>query len=132
MANNRFRENKFLNESGSKTGNWYMNRLDYFQFYTYPKYNKHKYLALTGGVLFLYIALKVLSNTILGAIPFLYVSYVALLSFYILRLKTCRYRGYLFYPKRFINFYKDREVGVDLNDFDSVATMQKSRNGILR
>jgi hypothetical protein len=125
MPNKKFRESRYLNESGSKTGNWYMNRLDYFQFNEYPGYKKHKYFALFIGVLCLYLGLKMLKVSFLGSIPFFYCSYIALLSFNLLRTKICRYNGYFIYPKKFVKFYKDREVEVDLNDFDSVATMSK-------
>jgi len=125
MANNKFRENKFLNESGSNTGNWYMNRLDYFQFHEYPEYKKHKYLALFAGVFLYYLGMKVIPLSFFGSLPLFYFTYVTLLSFNLFRTKTCRYRGYFLYPKKVINFFKDREIEVDLNDFDSIATMSK-------
>jgi len=125
MPNKKFRESRYLNESGSKTGNWYMNRLDYFQFNEYPEYKKHKYIALFASVFFLYLGLKILKANFLISLPLFYLSYIALLSFNLLRTKVCRYKGYFIYPKRFVKFYRDREVEVDLNDFDSVATMSK-------
>jgi hypothetical protein len=125
MPNKKFRENRYLNESGSKTGNWYMNRLDYFQFNEYPEYKKHKYIALFAGVFFLYLGLKILKANFLVSLPLFYLSYIALLSFNLLRTKVCRYKGYFLYPKKFVKFYRAREVEVDLNDFDSVATMSK-------
>ena len=125
MANNKFRENKYLNESGSKTGNWYMNRLDYFQFHQYPEYNKHKYMALLVGVLLFYLTIKTIKLTFFGALPLAYLSYVAFLSFNLLRTQVCKYSGYFLYPSQLINFFRAREITVDLNDFDSIATMSK-------
>jgi hypothetical protein len=120
-----FRENKYLNESGSKTGNWYMNRLDYFQFHEYPAYKKHKFFALFMCVFAYFLGLEVLSFSFLTSIPCFYLVYVALLSFVLLRTRKCRYRGYFLYPARIIKFFRTIEVEVDLNDFDSVATMSK-------
>ena len=122
---NEFRESKYLNESGSKTGNWFMNRLDYFQFHEYPKYKRHKYISLLFGVFLAYLSLKISQGNLLGALPFIYLSYVSLLSFNLLRTKICRYRGYFFYPKRIVKFLRTIEVETDLDDFDSVATMSK-------
>lgn len=121
----KFRENKYLNESGSKTGNWYMNRLDYFQFHEYPKYKKHKFITLPLGIFFYFLGLSVLELHFLASIPFFYLCYVALFSFYLLRSKRCRYKGYFLYPTSFIKFFRSIEVDVDLNDFDSIATMSK-------
>jgi hypothetical protein len=120
-----FRENKYLNESGSKTGNWYMNRLDYFQFHEYPAYKKHKFLALFICVFVYFVGLEVLSFSFLASIPCFYLFYVALLSFVLLRTRKCRYKGYFLYPARIIRFFRTIEVEVDLNDFDSIATMSK-------
>jgi hypothetical protein len=125
MPNKKFRENRYLNESGSKTGNWYMNRLDYFKFNEYPEYKVHKYMALVACMLLIYLGFKILKISFLGSLPFFYLAYISLLSFNLLRTKICRYKGYFIYPKRFINFFRAREVEVDLNDFDSVATMSK-------
>lgn len=125
MPNKKFRESRYLNESGFKTGNWYMNRLDYFQFNEYSEYKKHKFIAFLAGVFLIYLGLKILKTTFLGSLPFLYLGYIALLSFNLLRTKVCRYNGYFIYPKKIITFFRAREVEVDLNDFDSVATMSK-------
>jgi len=125
MPNKKFRESRYLNESASKTGNWYMNRLDYFQFNEYPEYTKHKYIALFFGAFLIYLGLKTISTTFLGSLPLFYLGYIALLSFHLLRTKICRYNGYFIYPNKFIKFFRAREIEVDLNDFDSVATMHK-------
>lgn len=125
MPNKEFRENRYLNETGSKTGSWYMNRFDYFQFNEYPEYKKHKFFALIAAIFLFYFGLKILKTTFLGSLPVFYLGYIALLSFHLLRTKVCRYKGYFIYPKKVIKFFRDREVEVDLNDFDSVATMTK-------
>jgi len=120
-----FRGSKYLNESGSKRGNWYMNRLDYFQFHEYPAYKRHKYLSLIIGIALYFISIKVLKVSLLAFIPCIYFCYVAIFTFYLLRTKRCRYKGYFLYPKRFVNFFRSIEIEVDLHDFDSVATMSK-------
>lgn len=120
-----FRENKYLNESGSKTGSWYLNRLDYFQFHGYPKAKQHKLLSLIVGVFAFILSLKLLSTSLIVSSLLLYITYIALLTFVLLRSKICRYKGYFLYPKRIIQYFRTIEVMVDLNDFDSIATMNK-------
>jgi len=125
MLNKKFRENKYLNESGSKTGDWYMNRLEYFQFHEYPAYKKHKFILVCLSVVFIYLIFNVIQVSFLASIPFIYFAYVTLTSFNLLHSKTCRYKGYFLYPKRVITFLRAREVEVNLDDFDSIATMSK-------
>jgi hypothetical protein len=122
---NEFRGSKYVNESGSKRGNWYMNRLDYFQFHEYPAYKKHKFLSLFVGVFFYFIGIEAFKISFLFFIPFIYLCYVAWFTFNLLRTKKCRYRGYFLYPARIVKFFRSIEVEVDLQDFDSVATMSK-------
>lgn len=119
----QFRESKYLNESGTLKGNWYMNRLDYFTFYQYPEYKKHKILSLIGGVSCFLLTLKLIPLTLWGALPFLYFSYVLMRIFILLNTRVCSYKGYFLVPKKFITFLRAREVELDVNDFDSVATM---------
>lgn len=126
----QFRENKYLNESGSKKGNWYMNRVDYFQFHEYPEYKKHKTIALLVGIFVYFLGIKMLSTSFLIAILCFYIGYVALLSFMLLRSKTCRYRGYLFYPKKIVKFFKSIEIEVNLKDFDTIATMNTNNKNL--
>jgi hypothetical protein len=78
---NKFRESKYLNESGSKTGNWYMNILDYFQFHEYPQYKNHKIIVLLVGIFFYFLGIRVLDIHFLASIPFFYLCYVALFTF---------------------------------------------------
>ena len=125
MSNKQFRENRYLNESGSKTGNWYMNRLDFFQFHQYPEYKKHKFISFCLIIVFIYLSFYIIKFSILGSLPFIYLTYAALMTFNLLHSKTCRYKGYFLYPKKIINFLRDREIEVDLDDFDSIATMSK-------
>jgi len=122
---NEFRESKYLNESGSKRGNWYMNRLDYFQFHEYPAYKRHKFFSLFVGILLYFIGIQVVNVSLLGFMPCIYLCYVALFTFYLLRTKRCRYKGYFLYPARIVKFFRSIEIEVDLQDFDSVATMSK-------
>ena len=46
-------------------------------------------------------------------------------EFILLKNRLCRYKGYYLYPKRIISFFRSIEITVDLNDFDSIATMSK-------
>jgi hypothetical protein len=121
----QFRENKYLDESGSKTGSWYLNRIDYFQFHGYPKAKQHKVLSLIIGIISLILSLKMLSISLIMSAMLFYITYVSLLTFSLLLSKVCRYKGYIFYPKRFVKFFRAIEVMVDINDFDSIATLNK-------
>lgn len=120
-----FRQNKYLNESGTKQGSWYINRIDYFQFHGYPKAKKHKIIALITAVVAYYLAIKFATTSLILLILFLYIGYVAALTFVLLKNNLCRYKGYFLYPKMFVAFFRSIEVTVDLNDFDSIATMSK-------
>ena len=121
----KFRQFKYLNESGSQQGEWFINRLDYFTFHQYPSYFKHKYLSLTVTIAFIVLAIKLLKYSLWPALPCFYIAYISLRTFIILQRRICRYRGYFIYPKRFVKFFKDREQYPDLNDFDSIATIHK-------
>ena len=90
---NKFRENRYLNESGSKTGNWFLNRLDFFQFHEYPEYKKHKLISFFAGALTFILSIKIIMLSFLASLPIFYVSYIALKSFYLLHKKVCRHNG---------------------------------------
>jgi len=121
----QFRENKYLDESGAKIGSWYLNRIDYFQFHGYPKATQHKVLSLVIGIIASTLSFKMLSISLIMSAILFYITYVSLLTFSLLRSKICRYKGYIFYPKRFVKFFRAIEVMVDINDFDSIATLNK-------
>lgn len=121
----QFRENKYLDESGAKIGSWYLNRIDYFQFHGYPKATQHKVLSLVIGIIAFTLSFKMLSISLIMSAILFYITYVSLLTFSLLRSKICRYKGYIFYPKRFVKFFRAIEVMVDINDFDSIATLNK-------
>lgn len=104
MVSKDFREPKYQNQTGSKTGNWYLNRIDNFQFHQYPGYGKHKLLSLLAGIALYFIGMKVLESTFWGSLPVFYLSYLSLLTFNILRRKIFRYKGHFMYPKRFVRF----------------------------
>ncbi|PKI17997.1 hypothetical protein [Colwellia sp. 12G3] len=125
MMNKQFRESKYLNESGSKTGSWYLNRIDYFQFHGYPKITQHKVLSFVVGIVAFILSLKLLSSSLIISALLIYLAYVSLLTFSLLRSKICRYKGYFLYPKRIIKYFSALAVTVDLNDFDSIATLNK-------
>jgi len=46
MMHKQGRQAKHLNETGSAKGDWYINRLDFFEFHRYPEYTKHKVLSV--------------------------------------------------------------------------------------
>jgi hypothetical protein len=121
----KFRGNKYLDESGSKIGSWYLNRMDYFQFYGYPKATQHKIFSLLVGVIAFILSFKMISISLIISATLFYITYVSLLTFSLLRSKICRYKGYIFYPRRFVKFFRTIEVMVDMNDFDSIATLNK-------
>jgi hypothetical protein len=125
----KFRQNKYFNESGSKTGSWYsswyINRLDYFEFYSYPHCSLHQLLALFIALVAYCFAISLFSKSFLLALCCCYLAYVASLTLYLLRRKICRYRGYRLYPKKFTDFFYDIRIDVDLDDFDSIATLNK-------
>ena len=100
-----------------------MNRMDYFRFHEYPKYKQHKYFSLIFGALVYLLGIEVLKVSFLMSLPLFYLGYIALLTFNLLRTKVCRYRGYFLFPKKIIKFFRDLEVEVNLDDFDSIATM---------
>ena len=119
----KFREAKYLNETGSKMGSWYLNRMDYFQFHQYPSYKKHKTLSLILTLLLYYAGLYLIKSSFWASLPVFYLAYVAMFTFNILRTRVCRYNGYFLYPSKLIRFFKSIEIEVDVNDFDSIATM---------
>jgi hypothetical protein len=124
-APKNFRESRYLNESGTKTGNWFLNRLDYFQFHEYPEYKKHKLICVLATILFYGLTIKFIMISFLSSLPFFYASYIASKSLYVLHTKVCRHNGYFLYPSKIVKFFKVREIETDLNDFDSIATMSK-------
>lgn len=123
--NKPFRQSKYLNETGSKQGSWFLNRLDYFRFHYYPHYQLHRLLSLIIGVGAVFYGIKLFSEYFLLALLCWYVGYVALLTFNLLHNRICRYRGYWLYPKRFVAFFNSISKDDDLNDFDSIATQNQ-------
>ncbi len=126
--NNPFRQNKYLNESGSKIGSWYMNRFVYFRFHAYPKYKQHKLAAFLISIISIVLLAKTIGISLLITMSFGYCTFVALLTFNIFQTRVCCYRGYFLYPTTLVKFFKDREEIIDVNDFDSVATMNSKHN----
>ena len=116
-------EFKYQNESGSKQGNWYLNRVDYFEFHRFPKYNKVRIYCLITILLSLY--LFQFFNLFFSCFLF-YLLYIAIRTLSIFHSQTCRHKGYFLYPKSFIKKLKGFEKEVDILDFDSIATMGDS------
>ena len=120
------REYKYQNETGTKIGKWYLNRLDYFEFYGFPGEwkIKAKCLASLGLSIWLIKLLPVFFAPILA-----WVAYVSIRTFVILIEKKCRYRGYFLFPEKIINFFREYRKDVDVTDFDSLATVEKAGQG---
>jgi len=117
------REFKYQNESGNKHGNWYVNRLDYFEFHQFPKFNQYRiYCVMT---ILLSLSLFQLFNVFFSCFLFYFI-YIAVQTLSIFHSQTCRHKGYFLYPKRFIKGLKLYEKEVDILDFDSIATMGTS------
>lgn len=125
----KFRESKYQNESGTKVGSWHLNRMDYFQFHQYPGYNKYKFASLIGTIMSIIFIIETMQAGSWFSLLFIYMAYFSALSFNILRTRICRYNGYFLYPTRIIRFLREREIQVDLDDFDSIATMQGKTQG---
>lgn len=129
---NDFRQAKYLNETGSKQGQYFVNRLDYFEFHQYPKYKMHKTIAVI--LFFLGLHLLSYSNAFSSIIWLtyaggcLYMSYVSAVSFIILHRQLCKYRGYFLYPKSWLKFFISIQKEVDLDDFDSTATIHHKKH----
>lgn len=120
------REFKYQNESGTKTGKWYLNRLDYFEFHQFDGMAKYKTLSIIAMMFSLYW-LKHSPWFLMFAL--VYVIYISLLSLVILYKQQCRWKGYFLYPSRFVEKLKLYRKDHELNDFDSLATMDKAGAG---
>lgn len=124
---NDFRQPKFFNESGSKKGQYFINRFDYFEFHQYPNYKRDKILSVLGCVLAIYLI--GFTNEFSGIIGFLYglsclyLFCTSIATFVILKRQLCKIRGYLGYPSSWVKFFRSLEKEIDVNDFDSIATM---------
>jgi len=124
-----FRQPKYSNESGSTQGKYFINRVDYFEFHQYPSFKKHKILSVI--CFFLSIHLLSYANTfsslfwLIYVFGCLYISYISMTSFILLQRQICRYRGYLLYPKSWFKFFLSVQKEVNINDFDSLATLEK-------
>ena len=71
------------------------------------------------------LSFKFISSSLIISAVLLYVTYAALLTLNLLRTKICRYKGYFLYPKRIVKYFSALESMVDLDDFDSIATINK-------
>lgn len=120
MANRAFR---YQNESGDKQGNWYVNRLDYFEFHRFEKFNRYRIFCVITIILSIFL---IQFFSFFFIILLFYTIYIAVQTLSIFHSQTCRYKGYFLYPKRFVTHLKSYEKEVDLFDFDSIATMGTS------
>jgi len=124
-----FRQPKYLSESGSKQGRYFINRLDYFEFHQYPLFRNHKILSIIGFLVSVYLLnfSDNFSSVFWVGYVFIccYLAYVSLTSFIILQRQICPYRGYFLYPKTWLAFFCSIKKEVDAEDFDSIATMNR-------
>ncbi|MBO9492309.1 hypothetical protein J7384_18250 [Endozoicomonas sp. G2_1] len=120
---NEFRQAKYQNESGSKIGRWYLNRLDYFEFYSFEGENKLKAKCLVC-IIGAFLLIKI--SPILISLFLAWTIYVSVLTLYILQRKICKYSGYFAFPNRIVEELKSYKKEIDITDFDSLATMESS------
>jgi len=120
-----FREAKYLNESGSKKGNWFLNRLDYFEFHQYPGYKKHLIGSFVLFIFSIVMIIELMLNYFFVSLAFCYLAYFSCLTLIILKRKICKFDGYILYPSKIVKFFKHREKQINLNDFDSSATINR-------
>lgn len=119
------REPKYLNESGSQQGKWFLNRFDYFEFYGFEGELTIKIIAFITLIASLYF-IPQLSIFLMPLM--IWLAYVSGLTLYILRRKHCKFHGYLLYPSRLVKTFKYYEKQIDMEDFDSVASLSNTRN----
>lgn len=119
------REPKYNSESGTKQGNWYLNRFEYFEFYGFEGELKFKIICLIACISS-YLAM-------LNAVPiYLYIPlgwivYISAITLYVLYKKTCKIHGYFLYPDRLVRKFKRYEKQIDMEDFDSVASTSEHK-----
>lgn len=127
MRLNQFRQNKALNESGSQQGQYYLNRFDYFEFYGYPGIKKHLVISIVICLISLHFVAEGMRGD--GVISWLvmlsscYFAYLSGLCALLLYRRVCRYRGYFLFPKKWYSHFYAIRKEVDLDNFDSIATM---------
>ncbi len=120
------REPKNLNQNGNQQGQWFLNRFDYFEFYGFEGERRIKLICVIACVL-CYLAL-LSSAPFYLFIPLAWIVYISALTLYILHKKVCKYHGYFLYPARFIKKFKRYEKQIDMQDFDSVASMNNHKD----
>lgn len=121
-----FRQPKYLNETGSKVGNWYINKLDYFEFYRYPGYTKHKVYCAFLLVFSVWALPHVYALSGWLIFGLVYIFAAAGVTLTVLHRQICKYHGHLFLPKRFVTFWLTVKKEPPVHDFDTLATLQKS------
>lgn len=122
------REFKYLDESGKKQGKWYLNRIDYFEFYSFEG---ELSLKIKCGLLILILILFLGAKYVNAffVLPILWALYVLFLTLFLTFKKRCKYKGYFLFPNRIVKKFKDYEKKTDLLDFDCLATMEKTGAG---
>jgi len=127
-----FRQPKYHNERGSKQGRYFVNRLDYFEIHQYPNFKRDRVVVFIGFCLAIHLFIQTPKISAMLTVPYLlfclYLANISLVSFIILHRQICRYRGYFFYPKIWMKFFISIRKEVDLDDFDSCATMAPRNN----
>ncbi len=115
------REPKNLNQNGGQQGNWYLNRFDYFEFYGFEGEVKLKLLCLVACISSYFLLLSAVPFYLY--IPLGWIIYISALTLYVLHKKVCKFDGYFLYPKSLVKKFKRYEKQIDMEDYDSVATL---------
>jgi hypothetical protein len=127
MRLNQFRQHKALNETGSKQGQYYLKRFDYFEFYSYPGIKKHLLICVIVCLVSLHLIVEGLREEGLlswGVVFFsCYFAYLSGLTGVVLYRRVCRFRSYFFFPKKWYTHLYAIRKEIDLSDFDSIATL---------
>lgn len=115
------REFKYQNESGSKKGNWFLNRFDYFEFYGFEGMAAMQFRSVIMCIAYMFVLAYA---DIWLVLLLLWPLYVAVVTLFLLQQKRCKYRGYFLFPKRIIQTLKVHQKEVDPFDFDSIASLE--------
>ena len=115
------REFKYQNESGSKKGNWFLNRFDYFEFHGFEGMRTMQLRSVIMCIAYIFVLAHA---DIWLVLLLLWPLYVAVVTLFLLQQKRCKYRGYFLFPKRIVQTLKTHQKEVDPFDFDSIASLE--------
>ena len=116
------REFKYQNESGTKVGKWYLNRLDYFEFHRFDGFFVWQLKSAAGLVSAVFLLGQL---PLLFWLPLIWLAYSSGLTLWLLRQQRCRFKGYFLFPNSIVKTLKSYKKESDLLDFDSLATLER-------